>query len=67
MKLKKKNNLSLDTFINFSLYDKKFGYYILKSLNRKKNIKLINYAYKDAKQKFNPLKMSKLYRNLVKK
>jgi spore coat protein SA len=46
---------------------KKFGYYILKSLNRKKNMKLINCAYKDAKQKFNPLKMSKLYRNLVKK
>ena len=46
---------------------KKFGYYILKSLNRKKNLKLINYAYKDAKKKFNPLKMSKSYSNLVKK
>ena len=31
MKLKKKNSLSLDKFINFSLYDKKFGYYMKKN------------------------------------
>ena len=31
MKLKKKNSLSLDKFINFSLYDKKFGYYMKNS------------------------------------
>ena len=31
MKLKKSHNLSLDEFINFSLYDKKFGYYMKKN------------------------------------
>ena len=31
MKLKKNYNLSLDKFINFSLYDKKFGYYVKKN------------------------------------
>jgi len=31
MKLKKKHNLSLDKFINFSLYDKKYGYYMKKN------------------------------------
>ena len=31
MKLKKKLNLSLDKFINLSLYSKKFGYYIKKN------------------------------------
>ncbi len=31
MKLKKNHNLPLDKFINFSLYDKKFGYYVKKN------------------------------------
>ena len=31
MKLKKNYNLPLDKFINFSLYDKKFGYYVKKN------------------------------------
>jgi len=31
MKLKKNLNLSLDKFINYSLYDKKFGYYMKKN------------------------------------
>ncbi len=31
MKLKKIHNLSLDKFINFSLYDEKFGYYMKKN------------------------------------
>ena len=31
MKLKKNSNLSLDKFINFSLYDKKYGYYMKKN------------------------------------
>ena len=31
MKLKKKLNLSLDKFINFSLYNKKLGYYMKKN------------------------------------
>ena len=31
MKLKKNLNLSLDKFINFSLYNKKFGYYMKKN------------------------------------
>jgi NADH dehydrogenase [ubiquinone] 1 alpha subcomplex assembly factor 7 len=31
MELKKNNNLSLDKFINFSLYNKKFGYYMKKN------------------------------------
>ena len=31
MKLKKKNNLPLDEFINFSLYDKDHGYYMKKN------------------------------------
>ena len=31
MKLKKNNSLSLDKFINFSLYDKKSGYYMKKN------------------------------------
>ena len=31
MKLKKNNSLSLDKFINLSLYDKKFGYYMKKN------------------------------------
>ena len=31
MKLKKNYNLPLDKFINFSLYDKKFGYYLKKN------------------------------------
>ncbi len=31
MKLKKKHNLSLDKFIEFSLYDKKHGYYMKKN------------------------------------
>ena len=31
MKLKKNYNLSLDKFINLSLYDKKFGYYMKKN------------------------------------
>ena len=44
---------------------KRFGYYILKSLNKKKNIKLIDCAYRDAKHKFNPLNMSKSYENLL--
>ena len=30
MKLKKNLNLPLDQFINYSLYDKKFGYYMKK-------------------------------------
>ena len=44
---------------------KRFGYYILKSLNKKKNIKLIDCAYRDAKQKFNPSNMSRSYRDLL--
>ena len=31
MKLKKSHNLSLDKFINLSLYNKKFGYYMKKN------------------------------------
>ena len=31
MKLKNTHNLSLDKFINLSLYDKKFGYYMKKN------------------------------------
>ena len=31
MKLKKNHNFSLDKFINFSLYNKKFGYYMKKN------------------------------------
>ena len=31
MKLKMKSSLSLDEFINLSLYDKKFGYYMKKN------------------------------------
>jgi cyclopropane-fatty-acyl-phospholipid synthase len=31
MTLKKEYNLSLDKFINFSLYNKKFGYYMKKN------------------------------------
>ncbi len=31
MKLKRKLNLSLDKFINLSLYNKKFGYYMKKN------------------------------------
>ena len=31
MKSKKNLSLSLDKFINFSLYDKKFGYYMKKN------------------------------------
>ena len=31
MKLKKNNNLALDKFINLSLYNKKFGYYMKKN------------------------------------
>ena len=31
MKLKKKFNLPLDKFINYCLYDKKFGYYMKKN------------------------------------
>ena len=31
MKLKKNHSLSLDKFINLSLYDKKFGYYMKKN------------------------------------
>ena len=31
MKLKKNNNLPLDRFIDLSLYDKKFGYYMKKN------------------------------------
>ncbi len=37
MKLKKKNSLSLDKFINFSLYDKKLGYYMKKNPFGKEN------------------------------
>lgn len=46
---------------------KKFGYYILKSINNKKNIKLLNNAYKDAKKKYNSLKMSREYKDFVSK
>jgi glycosyltransferase involved in cell wall biosynthesis len=46
---------------------RKFGYYILKSVNKKKNVRLINNAYKDAKFKFNPLIMSKSYSHLISK
>ena len=31
MKITKKNNLPLDKFINFALYDKKIGYYMKKN------------------------------------
>ena len=31
MRLKKNYNLPLDKFINLSLYDKKFGYYMKKN------------------------------------
>ena len=42
MKLKKNNNLPLDKFINLSLYDKNFGYYMKKNPFLLNNIKIIN-------------------------